>query len=205
MDTNNQRQFASRISGGNSATGRRAGDFYPTPPEVTVALLNYLNMPHHSIVWECACGTGDMARVIKEAGYETISSDIANTGYGIPGADFLTYEPGEFDWIITNPPFSIAEKFILRAWDSGKPFAFLLKAQFWNAARRIPLFEDCPPSHVLPLTWRPDFTGAGGALMDMTWVVWRYGTGERTNFNILKKPELNTKKEREYAKYNPVF
>lgn len=30
---------ASRITGGNSAIGRREADFYPTPPEVTVALL----------------------------------------------------------------------------------------------------------------------------------------------------------------------
>ena len=28
---------ASRIAGGNSAIGRREADFYPTPPEVTVA------------------------------------------------------------------------------------------------------------------------------------------------------------------------
>ena len=31
---------ASRIAGGNSAIGRRESDFYPTPPEVTVALLD---------------------------------------------------------------------------------------------------------------------------------------------------------------------
>lgn len=30
---------ANRIAGGNSAIGRRESDFYPTPPEVTVALL----------------------------------------------------------------------------------------------------------------------------------------------------------------------
>ncbi len=33
---------ASRITGGNSAIGRREADFYPTPPEVTVALLDFL-------------------------------------------------------------------------------------------------------------------------------------------------------------------
>lgn len=31
---------ASRIAGGNSAIGRRESDFYPTPPEVTVALMD---------------------------------------------------------------------------------------------------------------------------------------------------------------------
>lgn len=33
---------ARRISGGNSATGRRQSDFYPTPPEATIALVQFL-------------------------------------------------------------------------------------------------------------------------------------------------------------------
>jgi len=189
MDRKDKRQFASRISGGNSATGRKAGDFYPTPPEATIALLEFLSIPHGSVIWECACGRGDMARVIEALGYKTISTDIEDTGFGMSGIDFLTCEKRErFDWIITNPPFSIAEKFIRKAWETGKPFAFLLKSQFWNAARRIALFEECMPTYILPLTWRPDFTGAGGALMDMSWVVWMHENSDETKFHILKKP-----------------
>lgn len=41
------------------------------------------------------------------------------------------------DWIITNPPFSLAEAFIRRAAELGKPFAFLLKSQYWNATCRM--------------------------------------------------------------------
>ena len=190
MEDKDKRQFASRISGGNSAAGRKAGDFYPTPPEATIALLNFLDIPSDAVVWECACGSGMMAQAIEGAGYRTIATDIANMGFGTAGADFLTYQQAEkFDWIITNPPFSIAEKFVRKAWQYGKPFAFLLKAQFWNAARRIPLFEECPPTHILPLTWRPDFTGAGGALMDMSWVVWDRKHPISTMFHILRKPK----------------
>ena len=32
---------ASRIAGGNSAYGRSQSDFYPTPPDVTVALMRF--------------------------------------------------------------------------------------------------------------------------------------------------------------------
>lgn len=191
MKYRDKQQFASQICGGNSATGRKAGDFYPTPPEATSALLNFLNIPHESVIWECACGSGEMARVIANAGYKTISSDIENNGFGVPRIDFLTYQQEEkFDWIITNPPFSIAEKFIRRAWDTGKNFSFLLKTQFWNAACRIETFEECRPSYVLPLTWRPDFTGGGGALMDMSWIVWERGNSAETKFEILKKPKI---------------
>ena len=83
------------------------------------------------------------------------------------------------DWIITNPPFSLAEKFIERAWEFKKPFALLLKSQYWHAARRYDLFERCTPSAIFPLTWRPDFLGEGGSpLMDVMWVVWKFGPDE---------------------------
>ena len=48
--------FGSRIAGGNSATGRRAWDLYQTPPEATLALLNFLTIPKGAVIWECACG-----------------------------------------------------------------------------------------------------------------------------------------------------
>lgn len=48
---------ASRIAGGNSAIGRRESDFYPTPPEVTVALLDFLRLPGRSGI----CTTGKAA------------------------------------------------------------------------------------------------------------------------------------------------
>ena len=40
-----------------SAKDRRKLDFYPTPPDVTHALMQFLNLPK-TTVWECACGEG---------------------------------------------------------------------------------------------------------------------------------------------------
>ena len=71
-----------------------------------------------------------------------------------------------------NAPISLAEQFIRKAFSHGKPFAFLLKCQFFHAKKRLKLFEECRPSMIFPLTWRPDFTGEGASLMDMMWVVW---------------------------------
>lgn len=86
--------------------------------------------------------------------------------------------PPEYDIIITNPPFSLSEEFILHAWELGKPFALLLKSQYWHAARRYELFTRCTPSEILPLTWRPDFDGRGAPLMDVMWCVWKFGPDE---------------------------
>lgn len=142
---------ASRISGGNSARGRRQSDLYPTPPEATVALLQFLNLPKNTTVWEPAAGEGDMAVVLQNY-FETVyTTDI------LDGTDFLKSSIDAADWIITNPPFSLAEDFICRAAKIEKPFAMLLKSQYWHASKRMALFEDIPPSYILPLTWRPDF------------------------------------------------
>lgn len=164
---------ASRIAGGNSAYGRRQSDFYPTPPEATVALLQFLNLPKNTTIWEPAAGEGDMAGVLQ-AYFETVyTTDI------LDGTDFLKSSIDAADWIITNPPFSLAEDFIRRAAKIEKPFAFLLKSQYWHASKRMALFEDISPSYILPLTWRPDFFfkeripgEKGSPLMDVMWCVW---------------------------------
>lgn len=177
---------ASRINGGNSKHGRQESDYYPTPPDATIALLHHLSLPRGTVVWEPACGKGHMSKVIEECGYPTVSTDLRETGYGEGGIDFLECDPRPCDWIITNPPFRLATGFIERCNEIRKPFALLIKSQFWNAGRRFQLFQDMRPSEILPLSWRPDFTGKGAAMMDMAWCVWN-GQGD-TRFSPLKRP-----------------
>ena len=173
----------SKIVGGNGQRHER--DFYPTPIECTQALLNFLKEKNVKInkVWECACGELHMSNIIEQNGIDVISTDI------LTGTDFITAEvpDNNIDWIITNPPFNVAEKFIERAFSLNLPFAFLLKSQFWHSKKRYPLFEKTKPSYVLPLTWRPDFTGQGSSLLDMAWVVWGLNTKE-TIYQPLQKP-----------------
>jgi len=184
---------SSRLTGGNPAGGRKPSDFYPTPPEVTEALLRHLKIPLPATIWEPACGEGHMSEVIASYGYNVVSSDLHDTGYGQACSDFLTSTCEICDWIITNPPFSLAEQFIRRCRELDKPFALLLKTQFWHAAKRIQLFEEIRPTKILPLTWRPDFTGGGSSLMDCIWCVWN---GENpTSYALLKKPEKGQRNE----------
>ena len=182
-------KFGSRISGGNTAYKRQASDFYPTPPEATIALMSFLDLPKETVIWECACGDGHMVEVLRSLGYEVIATDIRT------GTDFLRTDPPEADWIITNPPFSLSAKFIERSISLGKPFAFLLKAQYWHAAKRLSLFREVKPTFILPLTWRPDFLfgtrGSGSPLMDVSWVVWEPNQSTtNTIYYPLEKPYI---------------
>ena len=80
---------ASQIMGGNGAKARKAADLYPTPPEVTVALMRFLKLPAGTDVWEPARGQGDMVRALADCGMAVYGTDIRD------GIDFLTTrQPG---------------------------------------------------------------------------------------------------------------
>lgn len=179
--------LASTITGGNTAYSRSKSDFYPTPPEVTVALFKFFKFKPGTTFWEPACGENHMVNAIKSCGdFNVIGTDISQ------GVDFLTCDPIDCDFIITNPPFSKSEEFIKRAISLGKPFAFLLKSQYWHAKRRLSLFNDHQPAYILPLTWRPDFLfktrGSGAPLMDVMWVVWSNTKAPFSYYCPLPKP-----------------
>lgn len=160
-----------KITGGHG--NRKPLDFYPTPPDVTIALIRFLESSgllfkeDNAFIWECACGEHGISSVFSQKGYSVFETDI------ITGSDFLkTDMPDKTKWIITNPPFLMAEEFIKRAKSFDVPFAFLLKSQYWHSRRRYDLFNQIRPNYVLPLTWRPDFTGGGASLLDMCWNIW---------------------------------
>lgn len=178
--------YASALVKSQARHARKPADFYPTPPDVTEALMQFLQLPSGQFIWEPACGDGAMSRVIERHGHNVLSTDLREDGgYGIGGEDFLTFNSASEtgipysavynDWIITNPPFNLAEAFIRKALSITPNVAMLLKSQYWHAAGRLPLFRDHPPSDILALTWRPAFLESErgrSPLMDVIWVVW---------------------------------
>jgi hypothetical protein len=172
---------------------RPATDFYPTPPDVTQALVDFLNLPKELTLWEPACGDGHMVKVLRANGYVVRDSDIKT------GTDFLNTKECPESFIVTNPPFCVAEEFIRHA-NTLKPecgFAFLLKSQYWHSAKRLKLFREIRPQFVLPLTWRPDFlfgVKGGNPTMEVLWTVWINQEWEEcyegeTIYNLLEKPK----------------
>jgi hypothetical protein len=167
------------ILSNRSAVDRNKTDFYATPTEVTVALLDFLESKElispECLIWEPACGNGAMERVMRDRGYTVLGTDLYPQVPGVGSVNFLQTRTPYCDWIITNPPFSKATEFITQALELGKPCAFLLKSQFWHAKSRLTLFRENPPSYVLPLTWRPDFlygAKSGSPTMECLWTVW---------------------------------
>jgi hypothetical protein len=181
---------ALNLANASTTSARRDLDFYPTPPDVTHALMEFLDFPL-ATVWEPACGDGAMSEVLKNYADNVISTDLRDTGYGSGGVNFLT-ERRECDAIITNPPFNISEAFIRHAVPQADVVAMVLKSQYWHARKRAALFAELPPAWVLPLTWRPDFMGGerGGApTMEVHWTVWIRGD-VTTKYRPISRPTL---------------
>jgi hypothetical protein len=113
---------------------RNGSDAFQTPPEALEPLLTYLRTDW--TIWECACGKGNLVQGLRQAGRTVIATDKNE------GKDFLTWQPPD-DWhcIVTNPPFSLKNEFLARAYDLGKPFAFLLPFTALESSPRQSLFR----------------------------------------------------------------
>jgi len=138
-------------------------DYFPTPPFATRALCEFLSrgapsLPLDSMrVWEPACGELHMVRPLAEYFGEVRTTDVHGYG-GHEIMDFLFFgdrEPAT-DWVITNPPFKLAEAFIhtaLRVATGG--VAMLLRGAFLEGQDRFShLFGPTPPDYVLQFVER---------------------------------------------------
>jgi hypothetical protein len=128
-------------------------DDFPTPPWATRGLIEHVLGDKAALAdmscLEPACGAGHMAKVLKEYFREVKCSDAYHYGYG-PVRDFLTYpyETNACDWVITNPPFRLAEEFVLRALRvARRGIAILARTVFLESSGRYnAIFRDTPPT-----------------------------------------------------------
>jgi hypothetical protein len=108
-------------------------DDFQTPAKAILPLLPYLGKSWR--IWECACGNGNLANGLREKGFDVVATDI------IGGYDFLTYQPENFDCIVTNPPFKYKQQFLERCYQIRKPFALLLPLTTLETRKRQRLLE----------------------------------------------------------------
>lgn len=130
-------------------------EFYPTPPEGIRALLSVERFD--GTIWEPACGDGAIARELVTAGYEVISTDLADHGYGTPGIDFLKETTPRAKHIVTNPPYGrgLADRFVGHALkltrQTGGSVAMLLNLASLAHPSRHAKFINTPPAAIYAL------------------------------------------------------
>ena len=167
---------------------RQSYDYYATEPKATEWLCRLEQFEGR--ILEPSCGEGHMSEVLKAAGYEVVSRDLVDRGYG-EVADFLAIDNQVWDGnIVTNPPYKYAQQFVEKALSiipEGKKVAMFLKLQFLEGKARRSLFRSSPPIRVwisssrLKCAMNGDFEAYGSSAVAYAWFVWEKGyKGETT-------------------------
>ena len=161
-------------------------DDFPTPPWATRAFVSHYFARENvseSSVWEPACGRGHMAQVLSEYFATVRGTDIFNYGYG-EAQDFLNGLAAlrSVDWVITNPPFRLAEDFLVRGRQvARKGVALLTRTVFLESIGRFErVFKNAPPTTVLQYAERvPMVKGRvdrkASTATGYAWLVWDFG------------------------------
>jgi hypothetical protein len=161
-------------------------DYYATAPRAVELLLE--REAFHPYVWEPACGTGHISKVLEARGYKVYSTDLIDRGYGLGGVDFLKTQKERVKDdmprdIITNPPYKYAKEFVEHALDvsmDGTKIAMFLKLTFLEGQGRRELFRNNPPKVVyvssarLQCAKNGEFSAANSAVA-YAWFVWEKG------------------------------
>lgn len=176
-------------------------DDFPTQPWATRALIEECigaDGLQELTCWEPSCNRGYMARPLAEYFRRVLRTDIVDysgapedrwPGYGGQECvlDFLWPAPPSVvehqgvDWIVTNPPFRLAEQFAARAFAIGprRGVALLLALRWLEGVGRWRQFFREPSSLVVhPFVERvPMLRGRvdpeGGTKTAYAWFVWR--------------------------------
>lgn len=181
-----------------ASKAERGDNLYETPAEAVRALLALESFG--PVIWEPACGKGAISRLLEDAGYEVVLSDLVDYGtadrhgecqhvidFRMTGPDWLTAAGhGQADiCIVTNPPYGEAlNAFVSHALRVHRPrrMALLLNLNFlcgFDDPDRCFAMDECPPARILvftrrlPMMHRDGWDGPiASSRMNTAWFVW---------------------------------
>jgi len=181
-------------------------DLFQTPNYAVDLLIPFIPK-HISWVWEPACGEGKIVkRLLDKTDLDVYASDIRQTeNFFSDNINFLTREkyPDKDDMpffgesaIITNPPFSLKEKFYKKCKWFGVPFALLVPADYaiWNILGCWKQgCEKIIPERRVDYVTPSGKSGASGHTADFhsMWLTWGFGLGKTETFVELSLKEKN--------------
>lgn len=171
------------LGASNHSLGEREeNDYYATQPKAVELLMSLETFDKN--ILEPSCGEGHISEVLKSHGYNVVSRDLINRGYG-DVADFLSDDNTEWNGdIITNPPYKYGCEFVEKALQiipDGHKVAMFLKVQFLEGKRRRKMFDTMPPKRIwvsssrLKCAINGDFNNMTGSAAAYAWFIWEKG------------------------------
>jgi len=164
-----------------AALSERGDDLYETSAEAVAALLERETLP--PVVWEPACGPGAIVGVLRAKGHTVIATDLND--WGCPDSesrrDFRVEQraPDGCGCIITNPPYKLAQEFVLKARELVPKVVMLLRLAFLESECRRNILEPGDLARVfvfrnrLPMMHRFGWTGPrASSATAYAWFAW---------------------------------
>ena len=117
-----------------SGTTAKSDECY-TPKCGVIPIIKYIKQKGYKTIW-CPFDQehSNFVKVLMENDFSVIFGHIEEN------KDFFTYEPEEYDCIVSNPPFSVKDEVLARAYGFNKPFALLLPQNSLQSLGRVELF-----------------------------------------------------------------
>ena len=143
---------------------RKANDFYPTPKECYEKLP--IDWSQFKTALEPCKGDGRIVSFLENKGVVVDWCEIKEE------KDFFDYN-GEVDLIFTNPPYSLAQKFIEHSMSCAPTIIMLLRINFLGTKKRFEFWQQFPPDGMFILSKRPSFMNNGKReATEYAWYVW---------------------------------
>lgn len=197
--------------GHSSEKNRKENDYYPTPYSMTQQFIdNFLkkndwDKGYFSFLDPATGEARAVEKVFNNNGYSCDGTDI------IFGDDFLKTNPVKklsnrteikYDWIVTNPPYSLADEFVEQARKNSKHgFAMLLRTNFLSGQKRFEdgRFRDL--KHVFIFTRMTDLKSElredgkyKTAMIVYAWFVWEHNYNGKPMIDWIDKQKFVLKK-----------
>ena len=161
---------------------RQKEDYYATEPAATDWLCKLETFTNP--ILEPSCGEGHISKQLIKHGYDVVSRDLVDRGYG-EVKDFLFFKNEQWGGdIVTNPPYVTAQEFVEQALSmiqEGHKVAMFLKLTFLEGKQRAKLFKENPPIRIwvsssrLKCAKNGDFDQFKSSATAYAWFIWEKG------------------------------
>jgi len=177
MITNPKTEYSKREKIEDEFEGSKGNDVF-TPEIAIKPLIPFLKKEW--LIWDCAFGSGRLKKHFEKFEFNVI---------GFKNLDFLKDKIiNEANVIVTNPPYQFKDQFLKRAFEIGKPFAFLLPLTTLEGIKRGKMFKDNEIQMIIP-NRRINFeipSGKKSAWFATAWFCWKLNLPKDLNFVELK-------------------
>jgi len=175
--------------GHSKKDNRNKNDYYPTPYSMTQQLIDNYVKPewgHGFTFFDPAIGQAKaIQKVFNENDFHCDGTDL------IYGDDFLKKDPVfelsngsklQYSFIVSNPPYSLADEFVERARETSKHgFIMLLRTNFLSGQKRFENGRFKNLKHVKIFTRMPDLNSElrddgkyKTAMIVYAWFIWEH-------------------------------